>query len=171
MTKVFWSFLFAVVLWGCLKSDNPGQQQCDYTDSQTIAPDSQVQKVKAYLDSNNITAEKHPSGFYYTINSQGNGGTVVNLCSIIIARYKAKFTNGAVFDSTAANSTVNFALGRVIVGWQKAIPLVKGGSELTLYIPPSLAYGPNDVTDNMGNVIIPGNSILIFDIEVLDISG
>jgi FKBP-type peptidyl-prolyl cis-trans isomerase len=35
---------------------------------------------------------------------------------------------------------------------------------MTLYIPPYLAYGAQDIKDTNGNVIVPGNSILIFDI-------
>ena len=170
MKNVLWSFLFAFALWGCLKTDNPGSQQCSYPDSNIIAPDSQAAKVKAYLDSNGIVAQKDPTGFYYVIDSLGTGASVSNLCSVIQVKYKAMLTNGHVFDSTAVNP-VSFELGRVIPGWQKGIPKVRGGSKLALYIPPALAYGPDDVKDNFGNVIIPGNSILVFHIEVLNISG
>jgi FKBP-type peptidyl-prolyl cis-trans isomerase FkpA len=37
-----------------------------------------------------------------------------------------------------------------------------------LYIPPTLGYGSREIKDNLGNVIIPANSILIFDIELLN---
>jgi FKBP-type peptidyl-prolyl cis-trans isomerase FkpA len=169
MQKLLWILLSSIVLFSCLKDSN-SNKTCTYPDSQTIAPDSQVQKVKAYLDSNHITAQKHSSGFYYVINTQGSGAFVTNLCSIITVTYKGKFTNGNVFDSTASNASASFALGQVIAGWQKGIPLVNKGGKITLYIPPSLGYGPQNTTDN-GHVVIPGNSILIFDVEVLDISG
>jgi len=170
MKKIFWALLFSVVLFGCLKDKNP-DQVCSYNDSQTIAPDSQQQKVKAYLDLNGINAQKHSSGFYYVIHSPGSGAFVTNLCSNITVNYKGKFTSGVIFDSTVTNNPASFALGGVIVGWQKGIPLVNKGGSITLFIPPSLAYGQNDIKDNQGNVIIPGNSIMIFDVEVLDISG
>src|ERR1043166_509385 len=100
MQKILWSLLFSVVLFGCLKNENPNKV-CNYTDSPTTAPDTQVQKVKAYLDSNGITAQKHSSGFYYVIHSQGAGVFVTNLCSQITVTYKGMLTNGAIFDSTA----------------------------------------------------------------------
>jgi FKBP-type peptidyl-prolyl cis-trans isomerase FkpA len=172
MKNVFWSLLFAVALWGCLKADKPGSQQCNYTDTKIIAPDSQSLKFKAYLDSNGITnAQKDATGFYYSIDSIGTGAPVSNLCSVITVGYKAMLTNGNVFDSTRNGYPVSFELGSVIPGWQIGITKVRAGSKLTLYIPPALAYGQNDVKDAYGNVIIPGNSILIFKVEVLNIAG
>ena len=170
MRKLFLGLLISVVLFGCLKDKNH-DQVCNYTDSQTQAPDSQVQKVKAYLDSNHINAQKHSSGFYYTINSQGAGAFVTNLCSIITVGYKGKLTNGNIFDSTATGLPASFRLGQVIVGWQKGIPLVNKGGKITLYIPPALGYGSQVVNDRNGNILIPANSVIIFDVDVLDISG
>ena len=170
MKNIFWSLLVSFVLFGCLK-DPEQNHQCSYTDSQTVAPDSQVQKVKAYLDSNGITAQKHLSGFYYAIHSPGSGAFVTNLCSVVTVTYKGKLTNGTTFDSTATGLTAAFRLGQVIAGWQKGIPLVNKGGSITLYIPPALGFGSQNVTDNNGNVKIPANSIVIFDVEVLDISG
>ena len=170
MKNIFWSLLFSVVLFGCLK-DPDSTQQCNYADTQIQVPDSQVQKLTAYLDSNHIHAQKHSSGFYYTIHSPGAGASVVNLCSVITVTYKGKFTNGTTFDSTATNKTATFELGGVILGWQKGIPLISEGGSITLYIPPALGYGPDDIQNNQGQVVIPGNSILIFDVDILDISG
>jgi FKBP-type peptidyl-prolyl cis-trans isomerase len=170
MKNIFWILLVSVFLFGCLKNTN-STQQCSYVDTQTLAPDSEVQKLTAYLDSNHIHAQKHTSGFYYIIHSQGAGAFVTNLCSLVTVTYKGKFTNGATFDSTGTNNVATFQLGSVILGWQKGVPLVNKGGSITLYIPPSLGYGPYDVQNNQGHVVIPGKSILIFDIEVLDISG
>lgn len=167
MKRLFSVVVLSLILFSCTK--NNADQQCSYTDSQVVAPDSETVKVKAFLDSSGINAVKHASGFYYSITSQGSGASVVNLCSNIAAKYTGRFTNGTIFDSTAAGSTASFELGRVIVGWQKGIPLLNKGGKITLYIPPSLGYGPQDVKDPQGKIIIPGNSILIFDIEVVDI--
>jgi FKBP-type peptidyl-prolyl cis-trans isomerase FkpA len=69
-------------------------------------------------------------------------------------------TNGTQFD---ANTTgTSFALGQLIVGWQKGIPLSKKGGTINLYIPPSLGYGPNQAG------IIPPNSNLVFTIQLMD---
>ena len=171
MKKLFLGLLISVVLVGCFK-DKDSNRVCGYTDSQTTAPDSEVVKVKAYLDSSHINnAQKHSSGFYYTIHAQGSGTFVTNLCSSVTVTYKGKLTNGNTFDSTTAGSPVVYPLGQFIVGWQKGIPLVNEGGSITLYIPPALGYGSQVIGDGNGQVLIPANSILIFDIQVLDISG
>jgi FKBP-type peptidyl-prolyl cis-trans isomerase FkpA/FKBP-type peptidyl-prolyl cis-trans isomerase FklB len=51
----------------------------------------------------------------------------------------------------------------LIKGWQIGIPLMKKGGKATFYVPSELGYGGND----MG--AIPPNSILIFDIELIDV--
>jgi len=59
----------------------------------------------------------------------------------------------------------NFDLGNhsVIAGWDEGVALLNKGSKATLYIPSGLAYGPMARGPQ-----IPANSILIFDIELLD---
>ena len=53
-------------------------------------------------------------------------------------------------------------LSGLIVGCQKIISMMKKGDEWRVYIDPSMAYGDE------GRPGIPSNSILIFDIELLD---
>ena len=62
-----------------------------------------------------------------------------------------------------------FQLGQVIVGWQKGLPLISKGGDITLYIPPTLGLWSQQVQDSHGNVVIPGNSYLIFNINMVDI--
>ena len=167
------SVILLLILASCVKNNI----KCNFTDSTVVAPDSEVQALKDSLTAHGIQANAHPSGFFYTINSQGTGQAVSNLCSNLTVTYKGSLLNGHVFDSTRIDSTVtphlpipaNFQLGNVIVGWQKGVPLISKGGDITLYIPPSLGYGPNPVTDNNGNVIIPGNSNLIFTVHIEDI--
>jgi FKBP-type peptidyl-prolyl cis-trans isomerase FkpA len=162
------------ILASCAKTDN----KCRYTDSTVIAPASEVQALKDSLTAHGITATKDPSGFFYTINTQGAGASVTNLCTVLTVAYKGTFFNGQVFDATKFDTTVtpnvpipvDFQLGGVIVGWQKALPLINKGGDITLYIPPSLAYGPSDVKNQQtGAVVIPGGSNLIFTVHVVDI--
>jgi peptidylprolyl isomerase len=53
---------------------------------------------------------------------------------------------------------------QVIPGWDEGIALLKKGGKGTLYIPSTLAYGPNGA----GGVIAP-NSNLKFEVELVDI--
>jgi FKBP-type peptidyl-prolyl cis-trans isomerase FkpA len=135
------------------------------TEDNIVAPASEQNAVKAYLDSNNITATLNQSGFYYSIVSQGSGSTP-NLCSQITVSYKGQLTNGTIFDQETAQI---FTLGDLIDGWKKALPLIQSGGEIKLYIPPSLGYGSAGLKDNNGNIVVPPNSILIFDIDLLSI--
>ncbi len=160
------SVIVVVILSSCLKKDT----KCGYPDTTVVASVSEQKALQDSLTAHGITASLHPAGFYYKINSQGSGNSVANLCTPLSVEYWGGFFNGSGFDSTVAGSPVDFELGRVIAGWQKGVPLVKSGGDITLYIPPSLAYGPNPVTNqNTGAVVIPGNSYLVFKIHVVNI--
>jgi FKBP-type peptidyl-prolyl cis-trans isomerase len=76
--------------------------------------------------------------------------------------YKGQLTNGNVFDQQL--KYVFSTLGSLIDGWRQGLPLIKKGGEIKLYIPPSLGYG----SDN-SNPSIPPNSILIFDVTLIDV--
>jgi FKBP-type peptidyl-prolyl cis-trans isomerase len=54
----------------------------------------------------------------------------------------------------------------VIAGWDQGVPGMKVGGKRRLTIPPSLAYGSAGRPPT-----IPGNSTLIFEIELLSIAG
>ncbi|MGH2564721.1 MAG: FKBP-type peptidyl-prolyl cis-trans isomerase [Ginsengibacter sp.] len=155
------SFIFS----SCVKNN-----KCGYTSSTITAPDAEVQAVNDSLHNHQIfSATQDPSGFYYIIDNAGSGAFISNLCSNVSVSYKGTYFNGNTFDSTAANQVATFQLGQVIVGWQKGLPLISKGGHITLYVPPSLAYGSSPVTDNLGNVIVPGNSYLVFDITLVDV--
>jgi FKBP-type peptidyl-prolyl cis-trans isomerase FkpA len=144
----------------CFKKNNG----CGTQDN-VVAPTLEQKAVKAYLDSNHITATLNPSGFYYSIVSQGSG-TTPNLCSHITVSYKGQLTNGNVFDQETGQI---FTLGDLIDSWKKGLPLIQSGGEIKLYIPPSLGYGSAGSRDNNGNIVVPPNSILIFDIDLISI--
>ena len=59
-------------------------------------------------------------------------------------------------------------LSNLIAGWHRGLPQIGVGGKITLYIPPSLAYGP-DAIYNQGVEVIPANAYMIFDIELLNI--
>jgi len=147
-----------VIISGCKKDE----EDCPYTDASITVPAAEITAIEAYLATKGIAnAVKDPRGFYYTIQTQGTGGTA-GLCSQISIYYTGKLTNDVVFDGTSG-APATFTLGQLIPGWVKGIPLIKAGGRIQLYLPPSLGYGNNAVGS------IPANSILIFDIELLDV--
>lgn len=93
----------------------------------------------------------------------GNGVTV---------HYSGFFTDGSLFDSSLLRGQpLRFLLGRgmVIDGWDEGIQGMKAGGQRQLYIPSDLAYGPEGRRDQFGNFIIPPNTPLIFDVEVIEL--
>lgn len=153
--------LLLVSAAGCLKEPEP--QACTYDPCSLKAPDAEIQKVQEYLTSRNISATKHCSGLFYTVENAGTGN-IPEACSTVEARYKGMLTNGEVFDQNRAQ----FSLSQVIAGWTKGVPLIKNGGRIILYIPPALGYGSRDVRDpSSGALVIPANSILVFEIDLL----
>jgi FKBP-type peptidyl-prolyl cis-trans isomerase len=56
----------------------------------------------------------------------------------------------------------------VVPGFSEALKLMAKGESLRVWIPSRLAYGAADQRDDQGKVVIPGNSTLVFDIELID---
>lgn len=155
-----------VLFAGCLKNkDQATTPACTYDACAMAAPAAEVQALQDSLEAKGITATKHCSGVFYTIDSAGTGNTPTP-CSYIAITYKGSLFNGTVFDQQT--QPVVFDLGTLIPGWRNVLPLIKAGGKMHIYIPPTLGYGNKDVTDNAGNVVIPANSNLVFEVSLLD---
>ena len=157
MRNLVWGFLCFVLFYSCKKESG-----CGYSDQNIVAPVSEQQAVKSYLDSNSVySATKDAAGFYYEVFEEGDGSSP-NLCSQVELSYTGKLTSGAIFEQ----ASTAFTLGSTIEGFRKGLPIIKKGGHIKLYIPPALAYGSKEIKDSNGKVIIPANSILIFDISL-----
>ena len=150
----------ALTLGSCLKS-NDG---CDFSPCGIVATQAEVQEIHAHLASNNITnATQHCSGMFYVIENAGTGGTPT-ACSDVRVSYIGKLGDGSVFEPQS--TPVNFSLNNLIDGWRIGLPLIKSGGRIILFIPPSLGFGNVDRVDENGNVVIPANSMVIFEINL-----
>ncbi|MEM9325254.1 MAG: FKBP-type peptidyl-prolyl cis-trans isomerase [Bacteroidota bacterium] len=119
-------------------------------------------KIEAYLSENGLSAETTESGLRYTITQTGSGPTP-DQGQRVNVRYAGRFMeNGQEFD--AGDYAFPLGAGQVIRGWDEGISYLQVGSKAVLYIPSALAYGPR------GRASIPPNSILIFDVELLEIN-
>lgn len=125
-----------------------------------------VKTIEEYLAENNIDAQKSESGLYYTIQKEGSGPEV-EVGDEVSVHYRGKLLDGTPFDSSYDRGepfTLNVGEGMVIRGWDEGLQQLREGSEATFYIPSPLAYGGRA----MGEVI-DANSILVFDVEVVDV--
>lgn len=145
-----------------------GNQSLDCTitlydvDTKSAFEDIFVQK---YIAASNITGlTKTPSGLYYQIIEPGSG-TEVYPYSAISAVYTGKLINGTMFDEAKAATPFKVTLSNVIPGWIEGLQLIKKGGKIRLIIPPALAYGSTPKTG------IPPNSILDFNIELVDVTN
>ena len=109
--------------------------------------------------------EKTKSGLFHLIENKGNND-FPSIGSTVSVHYTGKLVDGTIFDSSyQRNKPISFVLGKgqVIEGWDEGLlKMAKGGSG-KFVIPSNLAYG-----ENGAGGIIPPNSTLIFDLELID---
>ncbi len=118
--------------------------------------------IEKYLQENNLQATSTPSGLFYIIEKEGIADIPPE--ATVEIDYKGQLLDGSVFDSSYdRGEPLTISLNNVIKGWKEGVPLLKKGGKGKLIVPSKLAYGKM----NMGNKI-PANSILLFDIEVID---
>ncbi len=107
-------------------------------------------------------ATKYEQGVYYSVMNEGTGRQVL-LSDTVTVFYKGYlFSDNSIFDQTK-DKPATFPLNRLIKGWQIGVPLCKVGGKIKLVIPSDLAY-----SIRTRSAKIPPNSILVFEIEVVD---
>ena len=83
---------------------------------------------------------------------------------MVAVHYEGRFTDGSEFDSSIKReSPSEFIVNQVIKGWSEGLQLMKEGSVYEFFIHPDLAYSEK------GNRIVPGNSCLIFEVQLIKI--
>jgi FKBP-type peptidyl-prolyl cis-trans isomerase FklB len=103
------------------------------------------------------------SGLQYKIVKAGDTkAPTIGPTDEVTVNYRGKLLDGTEFDSSySRGQPASFPVNGVIKGWQEALVLMKPGASWQLFVPPDLAYGPNPRPN------IPGNSLLIFDVDVV----
>lgn len=103
------------------------------------------------------------SGLQYEIISQGDGPRPTAESTVSVF-YEGTLIDGTVFDGNFdTKDTISFPLTGVIPGWTEGLQLMPVGSTYNLYLPSNLGYGSREAGP------IPGNSVLIFKIELLSV--
>ncbi len=104
-----------------------------------------------------------PSGLQYKVLRDAKGRKPMAKNKVKV-HYEGKLLDGTIFDSSyERNEPTTFGLTQVIKGWTEGLQLMSVGSKYRFYIPSDLAYGAR------GQRGIPPNSVLVFDVELLEI--
>ena len=122
---------------------------------------------EAFLEKNKNVAgvETLPNGLQYKVIQTGTGKKPTANDTVTVD-YEGELIDGTVFDSSfKRGEPAEFKVNQVISGWTQALQMMPEGSTWMLYIPADLAYGPRGVGP------IPPNSVLIFKVHLIKISG
>jgi FKBP-type peptidyl-prolyl cis-trans isomerase len=112
---------------------------------------SMIEKEEGKLDIQTVT--------------EGTGAVAVAGKDVTV-HYTGVFTDGQKFDSSRDRGvpfTFRLGAGQVIKGWDIGVEGMKVGGKRVLVIPPQFGYGSED------NGPIPGNSTLVFEVELLEV--
>jgi FKBP-type peptidyl-prolyl cis-trans isomerase FklB len=124
-----------------------------------LADNAKKDGVKT-LDSD--TMEGKPSQLQYLILANGSGH-IPTAADTVTVNYKGTLLDGTEFDSSyKRGQPATFPVNGVIRGWTAALLKMPVGSKWKLFIPADLAYG------EQGRPGIPPNSLLVFEVELLD---
>jgi len=105
-----------------------------------------------------------PSGLRYEIVSPGLG-VAPKATDTVKVNYTGTLIDGSVFDSSdRQGKPIEFALDKVIPGWTEGLQKIGKGGKIKLFVPPKLGYGDD------GRPGIPPGSVLVFDVELLDVT-
>ncbi len=158
-----------------------GKAQMSNEDAQKVLQDfqsklqqAQMAKMKKEAEENKVIGEKFlaenskkegvvttASGLQYKILTEGKGDKP-QATDTIRVNYVGKNLQDEVFDKSS--EPVEFPLNGVIKGWTEAFQLFGTGTKAVLYIPAELAYGEHSPSPK-----IKANSVLVFEVEFLDI--
>ncbi|PKM30171.1 MAG: peptidylprolyl isomerase [Gammaproteobacteria bacterium HGW-Gammaproteobacteria-11] len=125
---------------------------------------------EAYLEENGkregVTTTE--SGLQYEVLSKAEGdGPSPTESDVVTVHYEGKLLDGTVFDSSISrNEPIEFPVGGVIPGWVEVLQLMQVGDKWKVTIPSDLAYGVRSPSP-----LIPPNSVLEFEIELLEIAN
>lgn len=104
------------------------------------------------------------SGLQYQVIKSGKGKTPKATDSVK-AHYHGTLIDGTVFDSSVErNEPAVFPVSGVIPGWTEVLQMMKEGDKWKVFIPAKLAYGERGAGQK-----IPPNSVLVFEIELLEV--
>ena len=125
---------------------------------------AEIDKIENEISNRWPNTVKTPSGLQYVVLKKGDGKGSPKYGQTVTVHYTGTLMDGRMFDSSVhRGQPASFKIGQVIEGWNEALQTMSKGEKRTLIIPPELGYGVHGYPG-----VIPPDSYLIFDVELLD---
>lgn len=163
----FFSLFLAVLCFGCSGSPQTTTPAPSPTETATPAASPAASPTASTAMGGSNEMKTVSSGLQYQDLVVGTGQKPGFNQKVRIA-YVGKLQNGTTFDKGADD--FKLGVGEVIKGWDQGIAggggveAMREGGKRKLIIPPNLGYGDKPMS------IIPANSTLIFEVELLRVN-
>ncbi|HWL40175.1 MAG TPA: FKBP-type peptidyl-prolyl cis-trans isomerase [Gemmatimonadaceae bacterium] len=125
--------------------------------------------TQASLSGDTITLN---TGLRYIEGAPGEG-RAAEFCRSLATHY-----TGYLLDGTRLESSHDFdqpliftpGLGDLIDGFEQGVIGMRTAGSRRLIVPPHLAYGAQEQRNSAGEIVVPANSTLVYDLEIVAIS-
>lgn len=165
-------FILMILLFGC-KSGDDGPSYREVRDIQEKMPEvnkilvqKDREKIKAYVERRDWDMTETEAGLWYEVYEKGNGEQAAKGKEIAL-EYDLYLLDGKLCYSSDSTGIKKFTIGKggVEAGLELGILYLQEGDKARFILPPHLAHGM--VGDD---ACIPARSVLIYDLEVLNIT-
>jgi len=116
--------------------------------------------IREWIRQQNIQYKSTDSGLYYYFVNKGQGQKIKYTDSVTV-QFKGTLLDSTIFEIEKV--PVTFAVNEVIIAWKEVLLMSERNAKIKIIVPPQLGYG-NHKLDK-----IPQNSILLYEIEIIDI--
>ena len=130
-----------------------------------LEAEENLEEAEKFLAKNktNKNIKETPSGLQYRVIKEGTGQSPTKDDKVKV-HYVGKLLNGTEFDNSIERGEPSeFGLNQVIKGWTEGLQLMKSSAKYEFFIHPRMAYGARPRPQ------IPGNSLLIFEVELIEV--
>lgn len=156
MMRLYVAMLAAALLAGCI--DSPTVPEC-------VPAPFTVAEVRG----DTILTS---TGLSY-IDGDAGTGAAMDWCDLIAVHYTGFLLDGTQFDSSLDRGQPEIFMPGftgLIDGFEQGVIGLRTGGTRRLIIPPELGFGSEPRHNQAGEVVVPGNSTVVYDIEVLEIA-
>lgn len=166
ITLIFLGTTVGVGLYAVFAGDN-NTQTLSQEELEQLTQQQEQEEAVPTSSLDNFTPVENISELSFEDQIVGTGKEVTTDLSIPITFHYTGVlaVNNQGFDSSVdRGEPITYPLNQLIVGWQQGIPGMKEGGKRRLFIPSELAYG-----EQSPSALIPANSDLVFDIEIIKV--